>query len=157
MVKQQRFSGCRNRISQTTNTHRRYFRYITFWFHSTFACLHVKESSLICYDSLQNNTGRPFSEYSDLRNLGEIEIHEPDVWQMEVECGCMVVLRYWELFHGKQYNLKGKKARDRVLKFYNRDNNKGEKGNENCEGQTNQHPSVAGYLILASLCMKDRA
>ena len=74
-----------------------------------FACLHVKDSSPVYYDSLQNNTGRPFSEYSDLRNLGDIKIHEPEVWQEEVECGCMVVLRYWQLFHGKQYNLKGKK------------------------------------------------
>ena len=37
-----------------------------------FACLHVKESTLVYHDSLKNNTGRPFSEYSDLRNLGEI-------------------------------------------------------------------------------------
>ena len=66
----------------------------------------MKESTLVYYDSLKNNTGRPFSEYSDLRNVGEIE---PDVWQVEVECECMVVLRYWQLFHGKQYNLKGKK------------------------------------------------
>ena len=35
-----------------------------------FACLHVKESGSVYYDSLQNNTGRLFSEYSDLRNLG---------------------------------------------------------------------------------------
>ena len=106
-----------------------------------FACLHVKKLTLVYYDSLQNNTGRPFSEYSDLRNLGHIEIHEPDVWRVEVECGCMVVLRYWQLFHGKQYNLKGKKARDQVLKFYNRDNNKRRKGTDNCEGQTTQKRS----------------
>ena len=54
----------------------------------------VKESTLVYYDSLKNNTGRPFSEYQDLRNLGDIEIHAPDVWQAEVECGCMVVLRF---------------------------------------------------------------
>ena len=57
---------------------------------------------------------------------------------MEVECGCMVVLRFWQLFHDEQYNLKGKKARDQVWKFYNRDDNKGGKGTKNCEGQTNQ-------------------
>ena len=103
-----------------------------------FACLHVKDSSPVYYDSLQNNTRRPFSEYSDLRNLGDIKIHEPDVWQEEVECGCMVVLRYWQLFYGKQYNLKGKKARDQVLKFYNMDNNKRRKGTDDCEGETTQ-------------------
>ena len=54
-----------------------------------FACLLVKKSTVVYYDSLKNNTGRPFSEYSDLRNLGEIEIHEPEVWQEEVECGCI--------------------------------------------------------------------
>ena len=59
-----------------------------------FACLHVKESTVVYYDSLKNNVGRPFNEYPDLKNLGEIEIHEPDVRQVEVECGCMVVLRY---------------------------------------------------------------
>ena len=62
-----------------------------------FACLHVKESTLVYYDSLKNNTGRTFSEYPDLRNLGDIEIHAPDVWQAEVECGCMVVLGFWQL------------------------------------------------------------
>ena len=67
---------------------------------------YVKESTLVYYDSLKNNPDRPFSEYPDLRNLGEIEFHEPKVWQKEVECGCMVVLRYWQLFHGKQYTLK---------------------------------------------------
>ena len=58
--------------------------------------------------------------------------------QAEVECGCMVVLRYWQLFHGKEYNLKGEEARDQVLKYYNRDDNKGGNGIKNCEGQTNQ-------------------
>ena len=87
----------------------------------------VKESTLVYYDSFKNNTGRPFSEYPDLRNLGDIEIHAPDVWQAEVECGCMVVLRFWQLFHDEQYNLKGKKARDQVWKYYNRDDNKGRK------------------------------
>ena len=57
----------------------------------------VKESTLVYYDSFKNNTGRPFSEYPDLRNLGDIEIHAPDVWQAEVECGCMVVLGFWQL------------------------------------------------------------
>ena len=76
----------------------------------------MKESTLVYYDSLKNNTGRPYSEYSDLSVFRDIEIHEPKVWQAEVECGCMVVLRFWQLFHGKQYNLKGKKARDQVLK-----------------------------------------
>ena len=57
---------------------------------------------------------------------------------MEVECGCMVILRYWQLFYGKQYILNGKKARDQVSKYYNRDNNNGRKGTEKCEGQTNQ-------------------
>ena len=82
---------------------------------------------MVYYDSLPNNNGRPFNEYPDLRSLGEIEIHIPaeKEWQVEVECGCMVVLRYWQLFHGKQYNLNGEKARDQVLKYYNRDNNKG--------------------------------
>ena len=85
-----------------------------------FACLHVKKSSLVYYDPLSNSNGRPFNEYPDLRSLGEIEIHIPAKWQVEIECGCMVVLRYWQLFYGKQYNLNGKKARDQVLKYYNR-------------------------------------
>ena len=49
-----------------------------------------------------------------------------------------MVLRYWQLFHGEQYNLNGEKARDQVLKYYNRDDNKGGNGTKNCEGQTNQ-------------------
>ena len=49
-----------------------------------------------------------------------------------------MVLRFWQLFHGKQYNLNGEKARDQVLKYYDRDNNKGGEGTKNCEGQTNQ-------------------
>ena len=114
------------------------FVILHFDFPQHFACLHVKESTSVYYDSLKNNTGRPFSEYPDLRNLGDIEIHAPDVWQAEVECGCMVVLRFWQLFHDEQYNLKGKKARDQVWKYYNRDDNKGGEGTKNCEGQTNQ-------------------
>ena len=36
-----------------------------------FACLHVKNLTVVYYDSLQENSdGRPFSEYPDLRNLG---------------------------------------------------------------------------------------
>ena len=85
-----------------------------------FACLHVKKSSLVYYDSLSNSNGRPFNEYPDLRSLGEIGIHLPAKWQVEIECGCMVVQRYWQLFYGKEYNLNGKKARDQVLKYYNR-------------------------------------
>ena len=51
----------------------------------------------------------------------------------------MVILRYWQLFHSKRYNLKGKEARAQVLKYYNRDNNKGVEGTENCnEEQTKQ-------------------
>ena len=104
-----------------------------------FACPHVKESTLVYYDSLKYNNGRPYSEYKDLGELGEIEFHEPKVWQTEVECGCTVVLRYWQLFHGKQYTLKCKKAHDQVMKYYNRGNNKGVKGTENCdEEQTKQ-------------------
>ena len=54
-------------------------------------------------------------------------------------CGCMVVLRYWQLFHNKRYNLKGTKARAQVLKYYNRDNSKGVEGTEDCnEEQTNK-------------------
>ena len=88
---------------------------------------------MVYYDSLKNNNGRPFSKYPDLSVFGKIEFHEPKVWQTEAECGCMVVLRYWHLFHNKQYNLKGTKARAQVLKYYNRDNNKGAEGNKNCD------------------------
>ena len=91
-----------------------------------FACLHVKKSSMVYYDSLPNNKNRPFNEYPGLRDLGEIEFHVPaqDEWQVEEECGCMVVLRYWQLFHNAEHNkLRGKAARDQVLKYYNRDNN----------------------------------
>ena len=43
-----------------------------------FACLHVKKSSSIYYDSLPNNNNRPFNEYPELRELGEIKIHRTD-------------------------------------------------------------------------------
>ena len=35
-----------------------------------------------------------------------MEIHVPavDEWQQEEECGCMVVLQYWQLFHNAQHN-----------------------------------------------------
>ena len=46
------------------------------------------------------------------------QFYSMQVWQTEVECGCMVLLRYWQLFYGKQYNLKGEKARAQVLKYY---------------------------------------
>ena len=49
-------------------------------------------------------------------------IHEPKLYQEELECGCMVVLRYWQLFRGKLYNLKGNESRARVLKYYNVNN-----------------------------------
>ena len=51
----------------------------------------------------------------------------------------MVILRYWQLFHGKQYTLKGKKAHDQVMKYYNRGNNKGVKGTENCDEEQTKH------------------
>ena len=89
-----------------------------------FACLHVKKSSLVYYDSLPNNNNRPrpFNEYPELRELGEIEFHVPTEYQAEEECGCMVVLRYWQLFHNEQHtDLRGKEARVQVLKYYNRD------------------------------------
>ena len=56
----------------------------------------------------------------DLRKLGDMEIHVPAEyeWQEEEECGCMVVLRYWQLFHNAQHNkLRGKAARVQVLKY----------------------------------------
>ena len=62
-----------------------------------------------------NNAGRPLIDYPDLGTIGEIEIHKPKVWQAGVECGCMVVLRYWQLFHGKPYTLNSEKAREQVL------------------------------------------
>ena len=66
-----------------------------------FACLHVNKLTSVYYDLLKSITGRPFNEYLDLRILVGIEIHEPNVWQEEAGCVCMVVLRYWHLFHGK--------------------------------------------------------
>ena len=73
------------------------------------------------------------------RNLGEIEFHVPAEYQAEEECGCMVVLRYWQLFHNAQHNnLRGKAARVQVLKYYNRDNNKEVKGTENCDEEQTQ-------------------
>ena len=66
-----------------------------------------------------------------------------------MECGCMVALRYWQLFHGKQYNLKGEKARAQVLKYYNIDDNKGVEGTENCdEEQTKQLRSRTHTKVL---------
>ena len=86
-----------------------------------FACLHVKKSSVVYYDSLRNNNDRPFNEYPQLKELKDIEFHVPakDEWQVDKECGCMVVLRYWQLFHNaKHHKLRGKEARDQVLKYY---------------------------------------
>ena len=51
----------------------------------------------------------------------------------------MVVLRYWHLFHSEKYTLNGKKARAQVLKYYNRDNNKGVEGTENCDEEQTKH------------------
>ena len=51
-----------------------------------FACLHVKESTLVYYDSLKSNNIRPYSEYPDQRVLiDDIGFHEPKVWQEEAE------------------------------------------------------------------------
>ena len=101
-----------------------------------FACLHVKKSSLVYYDSLPNNNNRPrpFNEYPELQELGDVEFYVPAEYQAEVECGCMVVLRYWQLFYNEQHtHLRGKEARDQVLKYYNRDNSKEVKGTDNCD------------------------
>ena len=101
-----------------------------------FACLHVKKSSLVYYDSLPNNNNRPrpFNEYPELQELGDVEFHVPTEYQAEEECGCMVVLRYWQLFYNEQHtHLRGKEARDQVLKYYNRDNSNDEKGTDNCD------------------------
>ena len=69
-----------------------------------------------------------------------MEIHEEE-WQEEEECGCMVVLRYWQLFHNAQHNkLRGKAARVQFLKYYNRENNKEVKGTENCDEEQTQQP-----------------
>ena len=106
-----------------------------------FACLHVKKSSLVYYDSLPNNNNRPwpFNEYPELRDLGEIECHVPTEYQAEEECGCMVVLRYWQLFHNEHHtDLRGKQARIQVLKYYNRDNSKEVKGTDNCDEEQTQ-------------------
>ena len=95
---------------------------------------------MVYYDSLKNNNRRPYSEYPDLSVFRDIiEIHEPKVWQREAECGCMVVLRYWQLFHGNHYNVNGEEARARVLKYYDRDNNKGVEGTENCDEEQTKH------------------
>ena len=101
---------------------------------------------MVYYDSLRNyKNQRPFNEYPGLRDLGEMEFHVPakDEWQVEEECGCMVVLRYWQLFHNAKHNkLRGKAARDQVLKYYSKDNNNEGKGTENCdEEQTQQSRS----------------
>ena len=100
---------------------------------------------MVYYDSSPNNNGRPFNEYPDLKSLGEIEFHLPaqEEWQEEEECVCMVVLGYWQLFHNAKHNkLRGKAARDQVLKYYNRDNTNEGKGTENCdEEQTQQSRS----------------
>ena len=101
-----------------------------------FACLHVKKSSSVYYDSLPNNNNRPrpFNEYPELQELGDVEFYVPAEYQAEVECGCMVVLRYWQLFYNEQHtHLRGKEARDQVLKYYNRDNSKEVKGTDNCD------------------------
>ena len=51
----------------------------------------------------------------------------------------MVVLRYWQLFHNKRYNLKGTKARAQVLQYYNRDHNKVEVDYKNCNDEQTIH------------------
>ena len=95
-----------------------------------------------------------------------MEIHVPaeDERQLEVECGCMVVLRYWQLFHNAQHNKpRGKAARVQVLKYYNRDNNKEVKGTENCdEEQTQQTRSrtalthKGSFSRLIRRCLRKR-
>ena len=70
-----------------------------------------------------------------------MEIHIPaeKEWQVEVECGCMVVLRYWQLFHNAKHNkVRGEAARAQVLKYYTRDNNNEGKGTENCDDEQTQ-------------------
>ena len=65
-----------------------------------------------------------------------MEIHIPaeKEWQVEVECGCMVVLRYWQLFHNAKHNkLRGEAARVQVLKYYTEG-----KGTENCDEEQTQ-------------------
>ena len=100
---------------------------------------------MVYYDSLPNNNNRPrpFNEYPELQELGDVEFHVPTEYQVEEECGCMVVLRYWQLFYNEQHtHLRGKAARDQVLKYYNRDNNNEGKDTENCdEEQTQQSRS----------------
>ena len=106
-----------------------------------FACLHVQKSSLVYYDSLRNHNNRPFNEYPGLRKLGDMEIHIPaeKEWQVEVECGCMVVLRYWQLFHNAKHNkVRGEAARVQVLKYYTGDNNNEGKGTEKCDDEQTQ-------------------
>ena len=44
-----------------------------------------------------------------------------------------------QLFHGNHYNLNGEEARARVLKYYDRDNNKGVEGTENCDEEQTKH------------------
>ena len=129
-----------------------------------FACLHVKKSFSIYYDSLPNNNNRPFNEYPELRELGEIKIHVPTQYQEEEECGCMVVLRYWQLFHNAQHcKLRGKAARIQVLKYYNRDVSKEVKDTENCdEEQTQQTRSrtalthKGSFSRLIRRCLRKR-
>ena len=78
-------------------------------------------------------------KYINIFNLGKIEFHVPTEYQAEEECGCMVVLRYWQLFHNEQHtDLRGKEARVQVLKYYNRDISKEVKGTDNCDEQTQQ-------------------
>ena len=87
-----------------------------------FACLHVSPSTMVYYDSLEKRRERrPFNEYPTLKKLGKIDIHKPTLYQEEVECGCMVVLRYWNLFYKKPYELTGEEARKQVLKYYSFD------------------------------------
>ena len=43
------------------------------------------------------------------------------------------------MFHNAEHNkLRGKAARDQVLKFYNKDNNNEGKGTENCDEEQTQ-------------------
>ena len=62
-----------------------------------------------------NNAGRPLIDYPDLRDYRRNRDSQAQSVASGVECGCMVVLRYWQLFHGKPYTLNSEKAREQVL------------------------------------------
>ena len=84
-----------------------------------FPCLYMSKSKSFYYNSLKNQAGRPYNDYPQSKDLGDIEVHiKPEFYQDE--CGCMELIRYCYLFNRKPVQAKGKHAHNQVLNLVNK-------------------------------------